>query len=144
MSDSNDNNNMENYTQQTLITTNNINEIEDEDTLKLNRNSNYYDINRSVNQENIQTELSSVINTHSNIEDDEEALDKEEIDINASNKLNNAILKNEQNNSLSLLYGNDINDLTPKYIGRLRAFFYINKKPLILIGPDCKEKIIII
>ena len=54
------------------------------------------------------------------------------------------IIQEQNNFGSSLLYGNSINDLTPKRIGRLFAFFYINEKPLILIGPDCKKNIIII
>ena len=53
------------------------------------------------------------------------------------------MIKEEENKfSTSLLYGNSINDLKPKHLGKLFAFLYINEKPLILIGPDCKKKII--
>ena len=37
-----------------------------------------------------------------------------------------------------LLYGNHIENLHPKYLGKARALFYINNYPLIIIGPDCK------
>ena len=130
--------NIPNY--QGLTTTNNIGDVEDNDKLKLKKNNHYYDINENTNDSSqIQTELSSMMNTSaSNINEDEQ-LDKD-IDVNQKNKLESPIIKEEQNNfSSSLLYGNSINDLTPKHIGKLFAFFYINQKPLIMIGPDYKK-----
>jgi hypothetical protein len=131
--------NIPNY--QGLITTNNIGDVEDNDKLKLKKNNHYYDINENTNDSSqIQTELSSMMNTSSSNINEDEQLDKD-IDVNQKNKLESPIIKEEQNNfSSSLLYGNSINDLTPKHIGKLFAFFYINQKPLILIGPDCKIK----
>ena len=37
-----------------------------------------------------------------------------------------------------LLYGNHIENLHPKYLGKARSLLYINNYPLIIIGPDCK------
>ena len=37
-----------------------------------------------------------------------------------------------------LIYGNHIDTLYPKYLGKSRAFLYINNYPFIIIGPDCK------
>ena len=37
-----------------------------------------------------------------------------------------------------LLYGNHIDNLKPKYLGKTRAFLFINNYPLIILGPDCK------
>ena len=131
--------NIPNY--QGLITTNNRGDVEDNDKLKLKKNNHYYDINENSNDSSqIQTELSSMMNTSSSNINEDEQLDKD-IDANQKNKLESPIIKEEQNNfSSSLLYGNSINDLTPKHIGKLFAFFYINQTPLILIGPDCKIK----
>ena len=42
-----------------------------------------------------------------------------------------------------LFYGNHIQNLHPKYLGKTRAFFYHNDSPLIIIGPDCKFDLII-
>ena len=42
-----------------------------------------------------------------------------------------------------LFYGNHYQDLQPKYLGKTRAFLYRNGYPLIIIGPDCKLKLII-
>ena len=47
----------------------------------------------------------------------------------------------ENENNL-LLYGNDINNLYPKYLGKMLSLIYIKNQPLITIGPDCKFFII--
>ena len=51
--------------------------------------------------------------------------------------------KNNKNNELIYkignIYGNSFENLTPKYIGKSRAFFFDNNgNPRITIGPDCK------
>ena len=135
--------NIPNYIPQVSSTqnVNNVNECEDDDSTKLNRNS-YYDINNNdinskKNDSQIQTELSTM-NSSSGI-NEEDSLDKE-IDSEQSEKLNRPIIKEEQTHfNSSLFYGNSFNDYSPKHIGNMFAFFYINKKPLILIGPDCKN-----
>ena len=130
------------YTSNTLITTNNITDVRENNKEPLNKTSNYYDINQTDYHKNqIQTELSTMIHSSSNI-NEEEILDKD-IDMNQEDKLGIPIIKEEEKKfSSSLLYGNSINEIKPKNIGKLFAFFYINEKPLILIGPDCKKKII--
>ena len=132
--------NIPDYTSNALITTNNITDVKKDSQEPLYKNSNYYDINQNENNKNqTQTELSTMINSSSNISE-EEILDKD-IYVNQEDKL--AIIKEEEKNfSSSLLFGNSINDIKPKHLGNLFAFFYINEKPLILIGPDCKKKII--
>ena len=135
--------NIPNYTPQASSThnVNNVNESEDDDSAQLNRNS-YYDINNNDinnkrNDSQIQTELSTM-SSSSNL-NEEESLDKE-IDSDQSEKLNRPIIKEEHTHfSSSLFYGNSFNDYSPKRIGNMFAFFYIKKKPLILIGPDCKN-----
>ncbi len=59
---------------------------------------------------------------------------EEEIKLNVEKNSHN---KTKGNKSY-LLYGNHIDNLKPKYLGKSRAFFYINNYPLIIIGPDCK------
>ena len=122
--------------QNSNINLNNVNSSEDEDNdrLKLIKNNKFFDINENNNNKSqIQTELSSMASTS-------KLNEEETLDINQnSSKLSSPMIKEEHNNfGNSLLYGNSINDLTPKRIGKLFAFFYINEKPLILIGPDCK------
>ncbi len=127
-----------NYNSQGIINTNNISEVKDNDSSKLENKNNYYDINKD-NKPKIQTELSIMADTSNINDEEEETLDKEE-DINQENNLDFPIIKNEEKKfSGSLLYGNSINNITPKRLGRLYAFFYINENPLIIIGPDCKN-----
>jgi hypothetical protein len=130
------------YTSNILITTNNISDVQKNNKEPLNKTNNYYDINQNDDSENqIQTELSTMINSSSNMTE-EEILDKD-IDINQEDKLGIPIIKEEEKKfSSSLLYGNSINEIKPKHIGKLFAFFYVNEKPLILIGPDCKKTFI--
>jgi hypothetical protein len=130
------------YTSNILITTNNISDVQKNNKEPLNKTNNYYDINQNDDSKNqIQTELSTMINSSSNIIE-EEILDKD-IDINQEDKLGIPIIKEEEKKfSSSLLYGNSINEIKPKHIGKLFAFFYVNEKPLILIGPDCKKTFI--
>ena len=136
--------NIPNYSSQNVITTNNIINVERNNFSSLNKENNYYDINNidDNNKAQIQTELSTMIDSSSSNLNEEESLDKE-LDVNQENNLSYSIIKEEENKfSSSLLYGNSINDLKPKHLGKLLAFFYINEKPLILIGPDCKKKFI--
>ena len=130
------------YTSNILITTNNISDVQKNNKEPLNKTNNYYDINQNDDSKNqIQTELSTMINSSSNMAE-EEILDKD-IDINQEDKLGIPIIKEEEKKfSSSLLYGNSINEIKPKHIGKLFAFFYVNEKPLILIGPDCKKTFI--
>jgi len=44
----------------------------------------------------------------------------------------------DKNAKSQLLYGNPIDILNPKYLGRAKAFYYSNNYPWIIIGPDCK------
>ena len=130
------------YTSNILITTNNISDVQKNNKEPLNKTNYYYDINQNDDSKNqIQTELSTMINSSSNMTE-EEILDKD-IDINQEDKLGIPIIKEEEKKfSSSLLYGNSINEIKPKHIGKLFAFFYVNEKPLILIGPDCKKTFI--
>ena len=135
--------NIPNYNQKEVISTNNLNDVEDDDTLKLNMNNNNYDINKNDtnNSSLIQTELTTMTDSYSSDLNDNEVINKN-IDTSQTNKLKSPIIKEEENHfNSSLLYGNSINDLTPKRIGNMYAFLYINKKPLIIIGPDCKKYI---
>ena len=93
-------------------------------------------------------ELSSFSKSNDSTEDkiiNEEKLD----DDNDNDKLNIPIIEKEQeiqknnveDNNI-LLYGNDINNLYPKYLGKMLSMIYIKNQPLITIGPDCKFFII--
>ena len=123
-----------------VIYSNNITEIED-NTYKLYKESkiNNYDINKIENNSKSELELSSITKI------DSEYIQEEKLDDDDNDKLNIPIItkeKEEQKNSIEnkmqLLYGNDINNLYPKYLGKMLSFIYIKNEPLITIGPDCK------
>ena len=146
---SNNEYNEENNFQSGVIYTNNITEVDD-DTYKLYQESksNNYDINKLNINIKSEMELSSFSKTNDSTEDkiiNEEKLD----DDNDNDKLNIPIIEKEQeiqknnveDNNI-LLYGNDINNLYPKYLGKMLSMIYIKNQPLITIGPDCKFFII--
>ena len=146
---SNNEYNEENNFQSGVIYTNNITEVDD-DTYKLYQESksNNYDINKLNINIKSEMELSSFSKTNDSTDDkiiNEEKLD----DDNDNDKLNIPIIEKEQeiqknnveDNNI-LLYGNDINNLYPKYLGKMLSMIYIKNQPLITIGPDCKSFII--
>ena len=147
---SNNEYNEENNFQSGVIYTNNITEVDD-DTYKLYQESksNNYDINKLNINIKSEMELSSFSKSNDSTEDkiiNEEKLD----DDNDNDKLNIPIIEKEQeiqknnveNENNLLLYGNDINNLYPKYLGKMLSMIYIKNQPLITIGPDCKFFII--
>ena len=145
---SNNEYNEENNFQSGVIYTNNITEVDD-DTYKLYQESksNNYDINKLNINIKSEMELSSFSKTNST---DNKILNEEKLDDdNDNDKLNIPILEKEQevqknnveDNNI-LLYGNDINNLYPKYLGKMLSLIYIKNQPLITIGPDCKFFII--
>ena len=104
----------------------------------------YLDIEENSKKGDNNITLSSSINTNTNtsekceIDDNEAAIEynkEEETKLKPSSE-------NSNNNSIGtkkyLLYGNHIDNLKPKYLGKARAFCYINNYPIIIIGPDCK------
>ena len=142
--------NEENNFQSGVIYTNNITEVDD-NTYKLYQESksNNYDINNLNTNIKSEMELSSFSKSNDSTEDkiiNEEKLD----DDNDNDKLNIPIIEKEQeeqkknveNDNNLLLYGNDINNLYPKYLGKMLSMIYIKNQPLITIGPDCKFFII--
>ena len=133
--------NVPSYNSKGINNTNNLSDVKDNNKVKSKRKNDYYDINKDDTNEteHIQTELTTIDSSLSTLNEDE-ILDKE---INQSNKLNSPIIKEEEKNifGASSFYGNSFNDLTPKRMGNMYAFLYINQKPLIVIGPDCKKYI---
>ena len=110
----------------------NIMELDD-DKFKLNNEPKFnYDINKKDLNAKSEMELSSF--TVTGLSNDSTS----DID----NKLNIPIITNEKEQKTILLYGNDINNLYPKYLGKMLTLIYIKNKPLIAIGPDCKFFII--
>ena len=135
-------NNEENNFQGGVIYTNNISDVDD-DTYKLYQESkSNYDINKLNVNIKSEMELSSITKTDTSNEilANEEKLD-DDMD---NNKLIKPIIEKEEEQKKNkeeeniLLYGNDINNLYPKYLGKMLSFIYIKNEPLITIGPDCK------
>ena len=90
--------------------------------------------NRSTDLEIIETKDNSSQNQ------DKEELSKSLLVIkeqSAKNDKNN--INNELIYKINNIYGNPFEELSPKYIGKSRAFFFdSNGNPRITIGPDCK------
>lgn len=131
-------NNEENNFKEGEVDSDNIMEL-DEDKFKLNNEPKFnYDINKKEDSVKSEMELSSF--TLTGLSNDSTS----DID----NKLNIPIITNEKEQKIIfedktiLLYGNDINNLYPKYLGKMLTLIYIKNKPLIAIGPDCKFFII--
>ena len=109
--------------------------IVDDDSYKLYNEpkSNSYDINKNNGNIKSQIELSSFT-------------EKDSMNyLNNENKLNIPIIikekeeeKNKLDDNMILLYGNDINNIYPKYLGKMLSMIYVKNNPLIVIGPDCK------
>ena len=90
--------------------------------------------NRSTDLEILETKDNSSQNQ------DKEELSKSLLVIkeqSAKNDKNN--INNELIYKINNIYGNPLEELSPKYIGKSRAFFFDNNgNPRITIGPDCK------
>ena len=102
-----------------------------EDDINLKQLQNEINISTSLDNSNSHLEEKYEMNN----EDSHRRFIKEEettLNININNSNNNKSTKSY------LLYGNHIDNLHPKYLGRAKALFYINNYPLIIIGPDCK------
>ena len=142
-------NNEDDFKEGGVIYSNRITEVEDNSYKLYNESSSdTYDINKKNINTKSELELSSFtkadsldnseINKEEKLDDDENVLNIPMIIKENEEKLEKEKKKNNQDNNNILLYGNDINNLYPKYIGKMRSFFYIKNEPLITIGPDCK------
>ena len=142
-------NNEDDFKEGGVIYSNRITEVEDNSYKLYNEfSSDTYDINKKNINTKSELELSSFtkadsldnseINKEEKLDDDENVLNIPMIIKENEEKLEKEEQKNNQDNNNILLYGNDINNLYPKYIGKMRSFFYIKNEPLITIGPDCK------
>ena len=136
-----------------VIYSNSITEVADTSYKLYNESSSdNYDINKIDISTKKELELSSLTKMDSsNNYSDYNSINKEEKLDDDDNVLNIPMIVNEKekekeeqknkednNNKNILLYGNDINNLYPKYIGKMHSFFYVKNEPLITIGPDCK------
>ena len=146
-------NNEDDFKEGGVIYSNRITEVEDNSYKLYNESSSdTYDINKKNINTKSELELSSFtkadsfdnseINKEEKLDDDENVLNIPMIIKENEEKLEKEEKEeqknNQDNNNNILLYGNDINNLNPKYIGKMRSFLYIKNEPLITIGPDCK------
>jgi len=111
----------------------------------------YLDIEDNSKKGENDINLSSSINTNTDANINTNSSEKYEADDNEAaieyNREEETKLKprseNLNNSNIGtkkyLLYGNHIDNLKPKYLGKARAFCYINNYPIIIIGPDCKS-----
>ena len=117
--------------------------------------SKYSQINNQ-NNKNLTTDIDSVNQKKENKSKDEKELSQmlllpnEEIkpetekenesnEYNQQKELEQSTENSEEEPTKSLLYGNPIDSLNPKYLGKCYAFLYDSKgNPKLIIGPDCK------
>ena len=89
-----------------------------------------------VNEQNISNNEIMEMNSVSTESDKD---DTKLLSTTEKNEINQQINKSQEIISNDLLYGNNIDYLEPKFLGKSRAFFYnVNGDPKITIGPDCK------
>ena len=90
--------------------------------------------NRSTDLEIIETKDNSSQNQDKEELSKSLIVTKEQSEKNDKNNISNALIYKINN-----IYGNPLEELSPKYIGKSRAFFFdSNGNPRITIGPDCK------
>lgn len=143
MSFSNNIINISNDNSQRIISSNNFNDINNDELIQLNEDNNFNIKNE--NYKNINIELNTISNSSSSNGEDKLS-DKESIEKNENNNIISPKIKeNDISNKIYylLFYGNNYNDLKPRYIGYMYAFCYFKGKPLIVIGPNCKKYLII-
>ena len=131
-----------------VIYSNNISEVDsnyyNNFTEQKADNKENYDINKSSQNKKIQLELTSMSNSETNSSEFNDIIQEEKLD-DDENNINTPIIEKEkevksdsEDKEETLLYGNDINNTYPKYLGKMLSFIYIKNHPLIAIGPDCK------
>jgi len=108
-------------------------------------NTNNYDINKTGQDKKLELELTSITNssTSTNSLEYNDIVQEEKLD--EDENIKTPIIENEkeikednEDKEPLLLYGNNINNMYPKYLGNMLSFFYVKNQPLISIGPDCK------
>ena len=107
-------------------------------------NTDNYDINKTGQNKKLELELTSMTNSSTNNSEYNDIVQEEKLDEDENN-IKTPIIENEkeikadnEDKESPLLYGNDINNMYPKYLGKMLSFIYVKNQPLISIGPDCK------
>ena len=107
-------------------------------------NTDNYDINKTGQNKKLELELTSMTKSSTNNSEYNDIIQEEKLDEDENN-IKTPIIENEkeikadnEDKESPLLYGNDINNMYPKYLGKMLSFIYVKNQPLISIGPDCK------
>ena len=131
-----------------VIYSNNISEVDSDYYNNFNDqkpdNTDNYDINKTGQNKKLELELTSMTNSSTNNSEYNDIVQEEKLDEDENN-IKTPIIENEkeikadnEDKESPLLYGNDINNMYPKYLGKMLSFIYVKNQPLISIGPDCK------
>ena len=131
-----------------VIYSNNISEVDSDYYNNFNDqkpdNTDNYDINKTGQNKKLELELTSMTNSSTNNSEYNDIVQEEKLD-DDENNIKTPIIENEkeikadnEDKESPLLYGNDINNMYPKYLGKMLSFIYVKNQPLISIGPDCK------
>ena len=131
-----------------VIYSNNISEVDSDYYNNFNDqkpdNTDNYDINKTGQNKKLELELTSMTNSSTNNSEYNDIIQEEKLDEDENN-IKTPIIENEkeikadnEDKESPLLYGNDINNMYPKYLGKMLSFIYVKNQPLISIGPDCK------
>ena len=131
-----------------VIYSNNISEVDSDYYNNFNDqkpdNTDNYDINKTGQNKKLELELTSMTNSSTNNSEYNDIIQEEKLDEDENN-IKTPIIENEkeikadnEDKESPLLYGNDINNIYPKYLGKMLSFIYVKNQPLISIGPDCK------
>lgn len=95
-------------------------------------------------QENSKTELSNILIPEEEKETKNKDNNNLSLPITQKNELSQPMEQTPQTSIHNLLYGNPIDKINPRFIGKSFAFLYDEYgDPKITIGPDCKFKYII-
>ena len=98
---------------------------------------------KDTSQEKSKTELSDMLLPEEEKETKNESINNLSLAITQKNELSQPMDQAPQTTIHNLLYGNSIDTINPKFIGKSFAFLYDKYgDPKLTIGPDCKFKYI--
>jgi hypothetical protein len=98
---------------------------------------------KDTSQEKSKTELSDMLLPEEEKETKNESINNLSLAITQKNELSQPMDQAPQTTIHNLLYGNSIDTINPKFIGKSLAFLYDKYgDPKLTIGPDCKFKYI--
>ena len=112
--------------------------IINEQNSSLSTNLEIIDSNKS-NQEKASSELSQILVSEEQTQKNSEKNNNISLPISQKQELSQPKEETNQTSVHNLLYGNPIDTLNPKFIGKSHALLYdFEGNPKLTIGPDCK------